>query len=387
MSERPGEAPGPGLYVHVPFCRRICPYCDFAVTLGDRSAQTRFVDLLLREAEGSLSAGFDGPFDTLYLGGGTPSALSGDDVGRLIQGLRRRLPIAPDARLYLEANPEDVTPESLAAWRELGVSTLSLGLQALDDASLRLLGRGHDAVAGLRAVGAAAGAGFETLSLDLIYARPEQTPEAWSAELEQAAGLGAQHLSCYQLTFHEGTNFERRRQAGRLVPVPDDDQAELLRTTHEKLADLGYAGYEISNFAREPRHQSRHNRKYWTHVSYLGLGPSAHSFDGTRRLWNRRSLAEWAERIASEGEAVEGEETIGPEERALESLMLGLRTREGVDLGALSRGLGRDLRRLNAPHLERLAAEGLVVVEGEWVRPTLKGLAVADGLAAGLALS
>jgi oxygen-independent coproporphyrinogen-3 oxidase len=384
VSAAPERAPG--LYVHVPFCRRICPYCDFAVTLGDAAARSRFVALLECEARLRASPELGAPFDTVYLGGGTPSALSPEDLARLLEALREALPIDPGALVYLEANPEDVTADSLAAWREQGVSTLSLGVQALDDASLRLLGRGHDAGTALRAVEAALGAGFATVSLDLIYARPGQTAAAWAAELERAAGLGAHHLSCYELTFHEGTHFEKRRRQGRLVPLPDDEQAVLLRLTHERLGKRGYAGYEVSNFARAPHHRSAHNRKYWSHVPYLGLGPSAHSFDGERRRWNLRSLRAWSERLEAGADPAEGEETIGPRERALETLMLGLRTTEGVDLVRLGELLGGDVRQRNAARLEQLVEAGLVRLDGPSLKPTTAGLAVADGLAAALEL-
>jgi len=384
LSAAPGRAPG--LYVHVPFCRRICPYCDFAVTLGDAAARSRFVSLVAREARLRAEPAFEAPFDTVYLGGGTPSALSPGDLARLLGALREALPIDPKALLYLEANPEDVTADSLAAWREQGVSTLSLGVQALDDAALRLLGRGHDRSTALRAVEEALGAGFATVSLDLIFARPGQTAAAWIGELERAAGLGAQHLSCYELTFHEGTHFEKRRRAGRLVPLAADEQAVLLRLTHERLRDLGYAGYEVSNFARAPGHRSVHNRKYWNHVPYLGLGPSAHSFDGRQRRWNLRSLKSWSERLEAGADPAEGEETIGPRERALEMLMLGLRTTDGVDLVRLGEVLGGDLRQGNAARLDQMLEAGLVRLDGSWLKPTTAGLAVADGLAAALEL-
>jgi oxygen-independent coproporphyrinogen-3 oxidase len=280
-----------------------------------------------------------------------------------------------------------VSAASLALWRGLGVTTLSLGVQALDDASLRMLGRKHDAGSGRRAVEAALGAGFDAVSVDLIYARPGQTVAAWRRELEEVAALGVQHLSCYQLTFHAGTNFERRRRAGRLVPIGDDTQADLFSLTHERLGELGYEGYEVSNFARSPRHRSSHNQKYWSHVPYLGLGPSAHSFDGGRRRWNLRGLGEWSERVAAGADPTEASEAIGPRERSLEALMLGLRTSDGVDLAAIGHELGADLLRLNGAHLKRLVAERLVVLEGSRLRPTRSGLAVADALVAGLEIS
>jgi oxygen-independent coproporphyrinogen-3 oxidase len=375
-----------GLYVHVPFCSAICPYCDFAVLTGGPERRAGFVARLAEEARQWGEHGFPGsPFDTVYLGGGTPSILDPLQLAALLDALRSSLPVAEEAWITVEANPEDVTGASVAAWRALGVRTVSLGVQSFDDGALRFLGRRHDGAGARRAVELALGAGFPIVSVDLIYGLPGQDAargEGWRRDLDTASTLGPQHLSCYQLTVHDRTPFGFRRDRGSLRELAEPGQAALFRLTHEELAARGWEAYEVSNFARAASHRSRHNAKYWLHVPYLGLGPSAHSFDGRRRFWNHRKLGPWTAALAAGAMPVAGEEPIGPAERALEHLLLGLRTRDGVDL-ALLRGLGLDLAA--HPLLPRLLDEGLLRRQADRLVPTLAGWAVADGLAAALA--
>jgi oxygen-independent coproporphyrinogen-3 oxidase len=386
---------GSGLYLHVPFCSAICPYCDFAVMKGGEDRRAAYVDALVAEAAlyGEGRGGWTaGAFDTVYLGGGTPSALSVEQLGRLLAALREHLPVAEDARISLEANPEDVTPGLLAGLRELGASTLSLGVQSFDPAALKFLGRRHTAEDARRAVEAALArvepGGFDAVSVDVIFGLPQekQGPDGLARTLATVAELAPQHVSCYQLTFHQGTPFFRGLERGVIRELPEPAQAEAYERVLGALTAAGYEAYEVSNFAREPRFQSRHNAKYWDHTPYLGLGPSAHSFDGVggrRRWWNEREEGAWRARVLAGERPVAGEELLGREELATEALMLGLRTARGVDLGAFRERFGVDLVARNRARVERLEAEGLVVVEGEWLRPTLKGFAVADGLPLG----
>jgi oxygen-independent coproporphyrinogen-3 oxidase len=330
--------------------------------------------------------------DTVYLGGGTPSALAAEALAEVLadltHGLRVRLAGAGAAHLLLEANPEDVTAASAAAWRRLGFATLSLGVQSLDAGALALLGRRHDEAGARRAVAAARDAGFPTVSLDLIYGWPGQTAERWRRDLAAAVALAPDHLSCYQLTVEPGTAFGAQRRRGTLVELPEDDQAGLFRLTHRLLADAGFPAYEVSSFARDPRHRSPHNRKYWHHVPYLGLGPSAHSFDGgRRRWWNERKLSSWRARVAGGALPRAGEEELSARQLALEALLLGLRTAEGIDLAAFRRRHGGDLVAANPDLLPRLAEGGLARLDDGRLALTLDGLAVADGIAAQLELA
>ncbi len=380
---------GPGLYLHLPFCSSICPYCDFYVLTGDPVRHGSFVDSLITEislCEGGTwpVVGDESPvepFDTLYLGGGTPSILADEELDRILTALRRALPIADNAFLSLEANPEDVSAENLAAWRELGVGFLSLGVQSFQQENLDFLGRRHTPGQSVRSCELALGAGFDTVSVDLIYGLPQQNRESWQRDLEQALDLGPQHLSCYQLTIHEGTPFGFRRQRGELAELPDDAQAELFVFTHRYLAEQGLSGYEVSNFAAGPEHRSRHNQKYWDHTPYLGLGPSAHSFAGRQRWWNRRKIKPWQARLEAGESPVETSEDLSPAELALERLMLALRTTDGLDLESFVRDYDIDLLSTNRETIDRLQTEGLIELDAGRLAPTTDGLAIADTLA------
>jgi oxygen-independent coproporphyrinogen-3 oxidase len=378
---RSGQAV-PGLYLHVPFCGKICPYCDFAVVTGGRGRRLAFVESLLAEVRLWAGGELFGAFDTVYFGGGTPSALEPEDLARILGAVRGALPVAADAWTFLEANPEDVRPETLGAWRALGVRTLSLGVQSFRAGDLAFLGRRHTPAQARRSVELAREAGFDTVSADLIYGLPGQDAAAWREVLAEAVELQPDHLSCYQLTVHEGTPFGRRRDQGRLAELPEPAQAELFLLTHTFLEDAGYPGYEVSNFARAPAHRSRHNRKYWDHTPYLGLGPSAHSFAGRRRWWNERRLGTWQERIGRGERPVAGTEELAPAQLALEALMLGLRTRDGVDLARFRERYGVDLLARNAGLAGKLEEEGLLRLAEGRLEPTLAGLALADALPA-----
>jgi putative oxygen-independent coproporphyrinogen III oxidase len=386
----------PGLYLHVPFCSAICPYCDFAVLTGGPRRRAEFVDGLVAEIAiwRSDAEGWQ-PFDTIYLGGGTPSALAPAELGRILAAARAGLPVAGDAWIALEANPEDVDAASVRQWRELGVDMLSLGVQSFDAGALRFLGRRHTSEQAWRAVELALAAGFPTVSIDLIYGEGDQEGSArpaaaalgrWRRDLEQAVALGPQHLSCYQLTIHQGTPFGFRAARGELRELPEAAQAELFEHTHSFLAGQGYAPYEVSNFARAPEHRSRHNQKYWDHTRYLGLGPSAHSFDGRRRWWNERKLHAWLAKLAAGERPVAGSEELGGRELALEEVMLALRTAAGLDLAGFRHRHGFDLAARNRRLIADLVARGLLAERDGRLAPSLAGLAVADSLTRGFDL-
>jgi oxygen-independent coproporphyrinogen-3 oxidase len=380
----PAQGP-PGLYVHVPFCSAICPYCDFAVTRDAPVRHAIFVECLLAEISLWRSGWQGGTFDTVYFGGGTPSLLTPGELANLLKAMRADLPIAPGARISLEANPEDARPGLLATLRELGVRTLSLGVQSFDEEALKFLGRRHSPEEARRSVEAALAVGFDTVSIDLIFGLPEERQDlaALTRTLEKAVALGPQHVSCYQLTVHEGTPFGRGVERGVIRELPEGRQARAYERVVEVLTGAGYTPYEVSNFALAPEHRSRHNRKYWDQTPYLGLGPSAHSFDGRRRWWNERSLAEWSAKVAGWERPIAGTEALSEEDLALERVMLGLRTAAGVDLAGFEERFGVDLVAVNGELVEELTEAGLVVVEGGRLRPTVKGMAVADGLPAG----
>ncbi|MFV2073482.1 MAG: coproporphyrinogen-III oxidase family protein [Thermoanaerobaculales bacterium] len=364
----------------MPFCSSVCPYCDFAVLIAGDERRARWADSVVREAGMYAHGGL--VFDTVYLGGGTPSCVSPERLGEVLDGLRGHLGIVAGAQVFLEANPEDVSRSAVDAWKSLGVHTVSLGVQSFDEATLAYLGRRHTADEARAAADTLLAADFHTVSVDLIYSFDGQSPASWRSQIEEATALGVQHFSCYQLTIHHRTVFGRRLERGLVRELPAEAQAELFFMTHEVLADAGFEGYEASSFAVAPEHRSYHNRKYWNHTPYLGLGPSAHSFAGGRRWWNRPKLRLWRSALDAGRSPVEGEEWPNEEQLLLEAVMLGLRTTDGLDLGALQQRFGFDLLQANAGLIDRLCASGHLEIGGGFLWPTLSGIAVADALAA-----
>jgi putative oxygen-independent coproporphyrinogen III oxidase len=386
----------PGLYLHIPFCSAVCPYCDFSVQRVLVKARERFVGHLVEEVALAAPSWADPrPFDTVYFGGGTPSLLLAEELARILDACRAQLALTPEPWVYLEANPEDVTPSICAAWRRLGVRTLSLGVQSFADDALRFLERHHDAQQAREAVEVAHESGFDTVSIDLIFGLPGQTETVWRQDLEMAVALRPGHISCYQLTIHERTRFALARRRGELVEMPEEEQAALYALTHGVVGGAGYSAYEVSNFALGPEHESRHNRKYWDHTPYLGLGPSAHSLameddhpaPSARRWWNALRTPQWETRVADGERPIEGGERLGRRELATEAVLLGLRTAGGIDLDAFGARFGVDLLEVNDALVARLEAEGKLArgIDPDGTRrlaPTVAGLAVADGLAA-----
>ena len=365
------EKERPGLYVHVPFCRSKCPYCGFYSTT-DRTLLPEFLEALRKE--GAFYRGRFPSFDTLYLGGGTPALLSENELGGLIEGLFKNFSFRPKTEMTIEANPDDLTPGKLRGLIALGFNRLSLGVQSFQDKELQLLGRNHragDAVQSLHEIRAA---GFKNLSLDLIYGLPGQTREIWQADLERALAFNPEHLSCYQLTIEKGTRFWGLKEKGQIKLPGEIQEKKFFLRTSEFLETAGYVQYEISSFARGEAYLSRHNQKYWQRLPYLGLGPSAHSFQGNRRWWNFRSLTSYCLALTTGNLPIEDHEDLSPEQIRLETLCLGLRTRSGVDLTRLPED-GKLKKKL--PELER---SGWAKVSDQRIRPTRKGFLVADRL-------
>ena len=339
------------LYVHVPFCARRCIYCDFSIAVRRRLPVAEYLAALSREV---ARTGVPGDVDTVYLGGGTPSRLGAVGVAALagLLGLRR-----PPAEFTLEANPEDVTPESVRAWTIAGVNRVSLGAQSFDDRVLVWMHRTHDAARIGEAVAAARDGGVQNLSLDLIFALPEALGRDFSRDLDAAVALAPAHISLYGLTVEPGTPLLRRVGRGELSPAPEQRYEEEYLLAHERLTAAGYVFYEVSNAAR-PGHEAALNRGYWTLDPYLGLGPSAHSFDGVTRWWNEPAYARWRSELEEGRSPIAGREVLNERQRRLEEMFLGLRTREGV---VLPDPCPASLRE----RIERWVAAGWAVTEPE----------------------
>jgi putative oxygen-independent coproporphyrinogen III oxidase len=367
----PPGASAPGLYVHVPFCKTKCPYCSFySVVPGATPAQ--WLGALTREAE--LHRGAFGAFDTLYFGGGTPSLLGEEEIAAAVAALRGAFPFAEDLELTIEANPDDVTPGKLAAYRALGVDRVSIGVQSLSDEELHLLGRRHGARQARLAVDLAREAGFTNIGIDLIYGFDGQSLESWEEILLAALEASPEHLSCYQMTIEPSTPFGKMLEHGELRALDEESARRFFTRTSQILRSRGYIHYEISNFARGEQFISRHNYKYWRHVPNLGLGPAAHSFRDGRRWWNVRSVRDYCDALERGVSPIDGEETLTERQLLLEELSLGFRTRDGVTLETLRRFPGWQTA------LESLERESLVSISGGRAVPTIDGFLVADRL-------
>ncbi len=369
----------PGLYVHVPFCRVRCPFCSFAITteLGAVDAWRRAV-----EREAALRAAeWREPFETVYLGGGTPSLLGAEGIAALLGFLRASFTVEAGAEVTIEANPGDLAPGDFARLVVAGVNRLSLGVQSFSEEDLKFLGREHSVEDSLASFRAARAEGFGNITIDLIYGLPGRTLDDWRAQIDRAVELGPDHVSAYSLTYEPGTPLARRRDRGEVAEPSEDESRDLLLLTAERFAEAGYEQYEVSSFARGERFQSRHNRKYWDGTPYLGLGPSAHSFRSPERWWNIARSRDYIRILDAESDPIAGRETLTLDERRLERLALALRTARGFRLDAFSAEFGADLRRTHGALLDSLIEERLLVLEGEILRPTARGLAVADELA------
>ena len=313
-----------GLYIHIPFCHSRCPYCDFAFVVGKTHLAKRYTDAAIAELQHRMQRARPA-FDTISFGGGTPSAIPPEQLGRVLTTVKDA--VSPGAEIAAEANPND--REHFEKLHALGINRLSLGVQAFADRTLKALGRFHAARDATTAFYAARDAGFENIGIDLMFGAPGQTPEEWGMSLRRAIDLCPEHISVYGLTIEPRTNFARRLQKGRLDLPPETDQAAMYSQAIDRLEAAGYAQYEISNFAR-PGFASRHNRKYWRRRAYWGVGMAAHSHFDNRRAWNSRDLATYIRRVETTGRAVECEEILTPAQRLIERVMLGLRQRRGL---------------------------------------------------------
>lgn len=368
----------PGLYVHVPFCWRKCRYCDFySVALGGLTPAHVgiFLDALARELD-SLPAGFVA--ETVYVGGGTPTALSADLLVRLLECVRAAARAAP-AEWTCEANPGTVEAEKLGLLRGAGVNRLSLGVQSFDLRALSFLGRLHSARDAHVAFEAARDAGFENINLDLIYAVPGANLGTLERDLATALELGPEHLSCYALSFEAGTPLAEARDAGLVREVPDEEQARQYERICERLGEAGYHHYEISNWAR-PGYECRHNLDCWSGGSYIGCGPSAHSHWEGKRWGNVRDWRGYVEAVQAGRSPRAFEERLAPEARARETLMLCLRRLDGVSREEFRRATGFDYWQLCGAEIARLVDEGLLTEEGGRLRLTERALFVSDAV-------
>jgi len=369
-------SPPAGLYIHVPFCRAKCPYCDFySVTrldLIDTYIQALLAELKHYRHHIALA-------DTIYFGGGTPSVLTPRQLAQVLDGLRACFTVAADAEVTLEVNPGTVNRDNLADFRQAGVNRLNIGLQSTDDRHLTLLGRIHSAKTGIDTYHRARAVGFDNVGLDLIYAIPGQTLIRWEAEMAGVVRLAPDHLSCYTLTIEPGTPMARLVRENRFQPPGEQAVGDLFSATADFLNGNGYRQYEISNFARHavagaPDRRSRHNRKYWNISPYLGFGPFAHSYMDGCRWWNHGTLDGYLSALKEGKRPVAGREALTRAQQVIEFVYLGLRQTDGIDTADFASRFNTDISSYFVSQLPPLGAEGLIETSLGRVRLTRRGM-------------
>ena len=365
-----------GVYVHWPFCKSKCPYCDFNSHVREGVEQARWRAALLRELEHAAREAPDRRVETMFFGGGTPSLMEPGTVAALIARTRQLWDSAPEIEITLEANPTSVETSRFAALAEAGVNRVSLGVQALDPAALKFLGREHSADEALEAL-TTARRHFARHSFDLIYARPGQTPEAWAEELERALALAGEHLSLYQLTIERGTRFFTDHARGTFVLPDEEASAAMFEHTQARLEQAGLPAYEISNHAR-PGAACRHNLIYWRYQDYVGIGPGAHgrfAVGATKKATRRSGGPEaWLEAVERTGHGTAETSTVEGQDLVEEALMMGLRLADGIDRATFASVTGVDpVEAIDAARLEPLVRAGFLEVDSTHLRATSEG--------------
>ncbi len=370
------------LYLHIPFCASRCSYCDF-YSQCNTSLENSFVAALSSELELRKDEAAQQALDTIYFGGGTPSQLQIQSIEQIFATIAKHYQICPDAEITFEANPDDLNPEYLQGLKQLPINRISMGVQSFDDSELKLLGRRHSAQQVQKAVEGIRAIGIDNISLDLIYGIPGQSLEGWQQSLEQCIALKPKHISAYHLIYEEGTLLSRLRDAGTLTEVEEEHSLRFFDRLIDRLRAAGYEQYEISNFAR-PSYRSRHNSKYWQGLAYMGLGPSAHSFDGsTIRSYNPPSLQDYIKGLEA-GEEIRIFETLSKTDRYNELIMTGLRKSEGIELNELEQTFGKEALQHCLQQAQSFIDRGLLVSSQGRLQLSRRGLFLSDSIMAAL---
>lgn len=370
-----------GIYLHIPFCKRRCIYCDFYSTTQS-GLQQQFVDALCAELKVRTNYLKGEEIQTIYLGGGTPSQLSHEQLRQILDVVFNHYSVSPNAEITIEANPDDLTTDYVQGLTCLPFNRLSMGIQTFDDGLLKLLHRRHSASQALEAYQRCLEAGITNVSIDLIYGLPGQTLEMWKSDLTRALSLHPKHFSAYHLTYEEGTPLWRLRNERKVNEVNEEQSVAFFRELISQLRDAGYEHYEISNFCL-PGFHSRHNSSYWENISYLGCGPSAHSYDGVSRQWNKADLSSYL-RGAKQGDIPHEREELSLETRYNECIMTGLRTMKGLSLARLKQLYGISFHDYCLKEAQGYLQKGLLTIENDFLRLTDQGIFVSDGIIADL---
>ncbi|MBW2605553.1 MAG: radical SAM family heme chaperone HemW [Deltaproteobacteria bacterium] len=377
-----------GLYIHIPFCLRKCPYCDF-YSVTDLSLQPAFLDALTSEM--NMARELDMGFDTLYIGGGTPSVLAIKTIDNIIKTAHQCFNILSNAEITLEVNPGKVTEEQLKGYRQAGVNRINMGVQSFSPTNLDFLERIHSAGDAQLAIKWAQKAGYENIGLDLIYGIPGQTKSSWLKDLQSAIEFHPQHLSCYMLSFEPGTPMHKNLQNRVFNPLPEHLVCERFETTRSFLNTNGYVQYETSNFAREVidesgiksarSNMSRHNMKYWNFSPYIGLGPSAHSFIEPQRFWNHSNVKKYVRELSIGRLPRAGKESLNRDQLMIEAVYLGLRQTKGIVVDAFDKKFGVNFKAMFTGVITNLEKKGLVKMSQNRCALTSKGMLYLDSIA------
>lgn len=367
-----------GLYLHIPFCRQACYYCDFHFST-DLSQRVDLVNAMVHELIAQKEYLKGETIKTIYLGGGTPSLLAKKEIDSLLSAVITHFPVAHEVEITLEANPDDLSKEKLKELKASGINRLSVGIQSFDDRLLKFLNRAHHASAARQCLHDVREAGFSNISLDLMYAIPDLSDKLWNETIQEALRFSPEHISTYALTLEERTVFGNWRKKGKLKMVEEETEARQFEMLMEVLTPAGYEQYEISNFSK-PGFISQHNSSYWKQFHYLGIGPSAHSFDGVSRQFNILNNALYIRSIRQGTPSFE-REVLSRENKINEYILTMLRTVWGCDLRFLKRELNDDLMMRSGEYIHQITQQGLVYIEGETLKLTRKGNLLADKIA------
>jgi len=361
----------PGVYIHVPFCKTKCPYCDF-YSITDTSLADKWAEQISREI--LLYKGTYGTFDSIYIGGGTPTILEAGHLEIIFEALFSGFAFSGDTEITFEANPDDVTRDKLHDLKVLGINRISIGVQSFNEAELDFLQRRHTVSGAVDAIRLVKDEGYNNLSIDLMYGLPGQSIKDWAYSLEKAVSFAPAHLSCYQFTLEDRTPYGKLKTEGKLITATEEEEREFFLFTSDFLEHKGYIHYEISNFAHSEVFYSRHNMKYWQHIPYLGLGPAAHSFMENKRWWNTRSVDEYCRMLDKGEKPLEGMEELSQDQLRLERLFLGFRTKIGVGLNDIP---DKPESKKTLLYLEE---KGMVRVVEDRIIPAKMGFLFADRL-------
>ncbi len=366
-----------GIYIHVPFCKTRCIYCDF-YTRTDISPKQAYVSAVCKEIELRKDYLSGEQIKTIYFGGGTPSQLTYDDFNAIFETIANNFNVAGDAEITMEANPDDLSPKYVETLRKLPFNRLSIGIQSFNDEELQFLKRRHSAQKAKEAVILCKDSGYDNISIDLMYGLPNQTMEIWRQNLVEAIALDIQHISSYHLIYEQGTRLFRLFKQGDVMPVDEDTSVEMFSEMIDKLSAAGFSQYEISNFARNELY-SKHNSSYWLGAKYLGLGPAAHSYDGKNRAWNIASISKYTEAITKSVPSIEVE-YLDENTRYNDFILTGMRTMWGVNLNELEKQFGQKMKAYALSNVQKYIDEGYARNNGNILKLTREGIFISDGI-------